>query len=229
MKFKSSILFIMLTIIVFADNHIKSPLDILKNLQNDIYVRGEVDGNFKKAEVKALDEFKNFIKNNSDKNLLIEKNSIGQTPLIISSFMGYDFMVKELLKHDIVKRDIDRIDDKNATAWMYSNFAFRQSVFACHGDALVGNPFSFVPLLVTYPFYSEAKPNRYKNIRQMLEEAGATPNQNNTKKLWMDTCKKQDKSTKKNIQNAKDMLDVAILEGNKHFQKFLAPGKQKNR
>jgi hypothetical protein len=214
------ILFVYLSIFGLMDCAIaadapKTPHQIIAKLRDRMYVVGETTGQFDryvKAEAEAVQQIRDFVSGKGEKTAFIEKNNIGQTPLMAAAFKGYSEVIAELLKQQNVKDSIDDVNPKGMTAWLYANFAFQQSFWSCNPTAF-DNPFVAVPLFVTRPYYTESSENPYKKTRRLLEAAGAKADMQQAKQMWLEMCKLQDDSTRQRVESADDLLDAVISDG----------------
>jgi len=207
-----------------------TPHQTLNKLRDRMYCVGETGAQidrFIAEEQDAVLQIRNFINNGGDKNSLIEKNSKnGQTPLIAAAFMGYSEIVSELLNYQNVKDSINNVDNKGMSAWIYSNFALRQSMWSANPN-IFNNPFSFVPLYVTQPYYTEQNENPYIKTRKLLESAEAKTDMKQAKELWLSFFKLQNESTKKRVEDTDDLLEATIIDGAEKLQEYLEKQKKK--
>lgn len=206
----------------FAADSLKKPHQIINDLRDRMYVIGETTGKFEQfveAEHKAVQDIHKYARG-AELSALVERNQQGQTPLMAAAFSGYSEIVAELLNYGIVKEGINDVDSKGMSAWIYVNFALRQAMGACNLDAL-NNPFTFVPLFVTLPYYQQSTENPYKKSRRLLEAAGAKADMQAAKGYWMDICKLQDNITKGKVQKTNDLLVTVIEEGTERFNSVI--------
>lgn len=138
---------------------------------------------------------------------LTEKSADGTTPLILAVYLGYPEIVAELLKDRNVVAAIDEVDARGFSAWTYSNFAMRQSLFICNPDVMK-NVFVWVPYLVNLPYYVAADESPYRKVRTAVEQAGAHADMAQVKRQWLDTRKTARDETRKAVAEGKDLLDV---------------------
>jgi hypothetical protein len=208
---------------IAAADTLQTPHQIIAKLQDRMYVVGETNpqlDRYVKAEAEAVQQIRDFASNKEEDAAFIEKNNIGQTPLIAAAFMGYSEIVAELLNQQNVKDSINDVNPKGMTAWMYANFASRQSMWSCNPTAF-DNPFVFVPLFVTQPYYTESSENPYKKIRRLLEVAGAQVNMQQAKQIWLDTCKLAEASTRQRVESADDLLEAVLADGKEKLAAFM--------
>lgn len=205
----------------FGIENLKKPHQIISDLRQRMYVIGETTGkleNFSDAEISAASEIQDYVAG-GDPAMLIEPDDTGQTPLMAAAYMGYADVVGELLKSDAVRRTMDDKNPKGLSAWIYSNIAFRQALWACN-PTVFNDVFRFVPLYVTQPYYLESSENPYKKTRRLLEAAGAKADLTQAKQFWQDNCKQQTASTRKKVQQSRDLLDTVLPEGAKILKQF---------
>lgn len=206
----------------FAADNLKKPHQIINDLRDRMYVIGETTGKFEQfieAEHKAVQDIHKYA-SGAELSALVERNQQGQTPLMAAAFNGYSEIVAELLNYGIVKEGINDEDSKGMSAWVYVNFALRQAIGACNPAAL-NNPFTFVPLFVTSPYYQKSTENPYVKSRRLLEATGAKVDMQTAKGYWMDICKLQDDVTKEKIQKTNDLLVTVIEEGTDKFNSII--------
>ncbi len=185
------------------------PHEIIRALRDKIYAIGETSGNanyMNAAQELAVNAVMKFVYA-TDTAALNEVDSNGQTPLIAASWSGYDNVVKALLKNSDVRNSLEITDKDHFSAWTAANFAYRQSALGCNPD-LLSEPFAFVPIMVTMPFYSDRNQARYVSIRKSLEEAGAKPQLASAKNLWIGNCKKASTELVGKIQRSEDLIST---------------------
>lgn len=189
----------------------RTPHQIINALQQRIYVIGETSrkyADFAGAEAKAAEEISAF--DDNDAPVLTEKDKNGMTPLIKASYLGYADVVEALLKYPSVLGAIEATDPKGGSAWVYANFAIRQSLLACN-PAAKENPFALVPIMVTQAYYASKKP--YPRIREALTKAGAVSDMEKAKGLWLSICTQQSAETRAKVSGTTDLLETVIQEG----------------
>ena len=202
--------------LLFAQENLKTPNEIIRDLKDKLYVIGETSGKYEKfieAEKNAVSKLQEYMKS-GDPAELVSASKSGVTPLMNASFMGYSSIVEEMLKSDKVRESINVTDSKGWSAWTNANFAFRQAAWICN-PRIFEDPFSYVPLLVTQPYYTEYHENRYKNIRTQLEKSGAKPDMKGLIQIWNKTCINQDPETKEKVDKTDDLLELVLKEGEK--------------
>ena len=206
----------------------KKPHQIISDLRQRMYAIGETTGrlnDFVEAERRAATDIRSYIAN-GDSTALIEKNNLGQTPLMAAAFMGYPELVSVLLKSDNVRSSIDDVNPKGVSAWLYATMAFRQAMWVCNPTAF-NDPFTWVPLLVTQPYYMQLSENPYRKTRRLLEEAGAKPDHERAKQFWQETCKLQNERTRTKVQESNDLLETLLTEGTETLARFLSEQQSK--
>lgn len=202
----------------------KKPHQVINDLRQRMYVIGETTGrysDFIDAELMATYAIRAYVDSSTDPAALVERNESGQTPLMAAAFMGYPELVRELLKSGAVKRGIDDTNPQGISAWLYSNIAFRQALWACN-PTVFNDVFRVVPLLVTQPYYLESSESPYKKTRSLLEDAGAKADLAQAKLYWLNNCKHQTKTTRKKVQASNDLLDTVLTEGAEALKQFKA-------
>lgn len=216
--------------VAIAGDSPKKPHQVIADLRQRMYAIGETTGrlnDFVEAERKAAADIRIYVAD-GDPTALIEKNNIGQTPLMAAAFMGYSELVSELLKSDNVRNSIDDVNPKGVSAWLYATIAFRQALWVCNPTAFT-DPFTWVPLFVTQPYYMQSAENPYRKTRRLLEEAGAKPGLEQAKQFWQDTCKLQDERTRAKVQESSDLLETLLTEGTETLVRFFAEQQSKKK
>lgn len=199
----------------------KKPHQVINDLRRRMYAIGETNPKlerFIEAEQKAAAEIREYV-SGGDPSGLIEKNNTGQTPLIAAAFMGYSEVVSELLNSEAVKGAIDETNNMGMSAWLSSNIAYRQAMWACN-PKVFDAPFTFVPLFVTQPYYLQSD-GPYKKTRGFLEAAGAKVDLARAKQFWQDNCKSQSDVTRNRVQESGDLLETVLAEGAETLARFL--------
>lgn len=200
----------------------KKPHQVINDLRQRMYTIGETNPKlerFIEAEKKAAAEIREYV-SGGDPSGLIQKNNTGQTPLIAAAFMGYSEVVSELLKSEAVKSVIDEENGIGMSAWLSSNIAYRQTMWACN-PKVFDAPFAFVPLFVTQPYYLQPEAP-YKKTRRFLEAAGAKADLVKAKQFWQDNCKSQSDVTRNRVQESGDLLETVLAEGAETLARFLS-------
>ena len=197
----------------------------IARLADRIYALGETSGgdaaSWDGAEAFALDGLRKIGATNPA--LLAQPNAGGETPLIRASYRGFAVVVEELLKYPEVVKNI-HLKQNEADAWILANFAARPGMLACNPQ-IATNAFSFVPLIVTQPYYDNRNP--YPKIRAMLEKAGAKADIGAAKALWAKVCKNQALETAKAVADAADMQLAVMGAGRAAVVALMASGKKR--
>ena len=208
---------------------IAKPHQLIVLLRQRMYIVGETTGryeNYVAAERQAAADMARCVGGIQD--FLVEKNAAGQTPLAAAASLGYVEIVGELLKASNVREAIDAVDAKGLSAWDHANLALRQSAWVCN-PGVFQEPFAWVPLAVTLPYYLQAAENPYRKSRRLLEAAGAVPHPERAKQLWQDICKQQRETTRANVAASADMLETLLTEANAILEKMMAEERAKKR
>jgi len=193
--------------LVNAADRQRDPTAVLNSLADRIYAVGETSGNVSDmiaAEEKAADEVSQYIASGATDGLL-SKEKGKQSPLMAAAYMGYPKVVAALLKSDLVRNHINDADETGLTPWIAANLSMRQSLWACN-PAVFDNPFKFVPLLVTQPYYLSNPTPPYLKTRKLLEEAGAQTDVAKAKEAWLTNCKNQSMETVAQVRASTDLL-----------------------
>jgi hypothetical protein len=200
----------------------RTPHQVIAELQQRMYAIGETTGryaDFIDAEQNAALAIRAYVKD-GDSAALVEKNKSGDSPLMASAQMGYSSVVAELLKSEKVRLEIGAANPNGMSAWIYANMALRQAIWVCN-PTVFKNPFSWVPVFVTQPYYLESAENPYKKTRRLLESAGARADMSRAKVVWQDTCKLQSDATRSRVQSSDDLLETVLKEGTEELKRFV--------
>jgi len=184
----------------------RDPMAVLNALADRIYVLGETSGNVREmiaAEANAADEIRRYVAGGSPDGLLAGEKS-KQSPLAAAAYMGYPNVVAALLAADLVRAHVNDADEKGVTPWIAANLSMRQSLWTCN-PSVFDDPFRFVPLFVTQPYYLSNPIPPYAKTREVLEKAGATPDMAKAKEVWLANCKKQSDEAKAKVQASTDL------------------------
>ena len=185
----------------------RTPMVVLNSLADRIYVLGETTAKVEDmiaAEANAADEIRRYIASGSIDGLLA-KDASTQSPLMAASYMGYPNVVAALLSSSLVKAHINDAGAMGLTPWMAANFSMRQSLWTCN-PAVFSDPYKFVPMLVTQPYYTSNPTPPYKKVRELLERAGASADIAAAKQLWLSSCKNESDDAKTKVTATTDLL-----------------------
>jgi len=183
----------------------RSPTAVLGALADRIYVLGETTGSATDmiaAEVAAAEEIRQYVGSGAVDGLLAKARG-EQSPLVSAAYLGYPNVVAALLTSSIVKDHINDADEMGLTPWIAANFSMRQSLWTCN-PAIFSDPFRFVPMMVTQPYYLANPAPPYQRTRELLERAGAAADITAAKALWIKVCKNQTSETKAIVSAATD-------------------------
>jgi hypothetical protein len=182
------------------------PLAVLNALADRIYVIGETSGKVAEmiaAEASAADEIRHYVSSGSTDGLLAKEKG-QQSPLAAAAYMGYPNVAAALLASDVVRAHINDADEKGVTPWIAATLSMRQSLWACN-PSIWEDPFKFVPMLVTQPYYLSNPMPPYAKTREVLQKAGATSDSPKAKELWLTICKNQSSETRTKVQASADL------------------------
>jgi hypothetical protein len=183
----------------------RDPLTVLNSLADQIYVVGETSGKVAEmvaAEEKSAAEIRGYIDAGLTDGLLAKEKG-KQSPLAAAAYMGYPNVVAALLTSQLVVAHINDADEMGVTPWIAASLSMKQSLWTCN-PAVFEDPFKFVPMLVTQPYYLSGAVPPYKKAREVLEKAGASPDVTKAKMLWLSTCKNQSDETRTKVQASTD-------------------------
>ncbi|MRW85696.1 hypothetical protein GJ698_16575 [Pseudoduganella sp. FT26W] len=155
------------------------------------------------AEAKAADDIRKYIASGATTGLLEEEKG-QQSPLATAAYMGYPNVVSALLTSKLVKAHINDADEMGLTPWIAAVFSMKQTLWTCN-PAVLDNPFKFVPMFVTQPYYTSNPVPPYKKAREILEAAGATHDMAQAKTVWLTACTGQSVATKAKVQTSTDL------------------------
>jgi hypothetical protein len=184
----------------------RDPTAVLNSLADRLYVLGETTGkvdDMVAAEANAAEEVRQYVAGGSTDGLLAKEKG-KQSSLATAAYMGYPNVVAALLTSSLVRAHINDADGMGVTPWIAANLSMRQSLGACN-PAVVDNPFKFVPMLVTQPYYISNPTPPYKKTRELLDEAGASSDMAKAKEVWLANCKNQTEETKTKVQASTDV------------------------
>lgn len=184
----------------------RDPMAVLNSLADRIYVLGETTGkvaDMVAAEAKAADEIRAYIAGGSTDGLLAKEKG-KQSPLAAAAYMGYPNVVAALLKSDLVRAHINDADEMGLTPWIAANLSMKQSLWTCN-PAVFDNPFKFVPMFVTQPYYTSNPIPPYRKTREVLEEAGASSDMAKAREVWLTNCKNQSDEARTMVQASADL------------------------
>jgi len=197
---------VLLTCTADAADVQRDPTVVLNSLADRIYVLGETTGKVADmiaAEKKAADEIRQYVASGSTDGLLVTEKG-KQSPLAAAAYMGYPDVVAALLTSELVRAHINDADEMGLTPWIAANLSMRQSLWTCK-PAVFDNPYKFVPMFVTQPFYTLNPTLPYRKTREMLERAGAHPDMAKAKEIWLTNCKDQSDEAKVKVQAGADL------------------------
>lgn len=193
-----------------------TPQQIIADLSNSLYSIGETSGRLDKmelAQTNAATQMQSLLNDGYDAKLA-EPDSTGSTPLLQAAANGYHELVAVLLQSKAVRASIDARDASGLSAWDHANLSLPRTALICN-PSLMRNPFAFIPLMVTIPFYAN-QPDRYVLTRELLARAGATSNSDTARNFWLDKCQYQNESVRQRVTESDDLLK-ALTDENTDF------------
>ncbi len=197
-----------------ATGTVREPIAVINALVNRIYVIGETKGEAAEmiaAEATAATEIRAYLVSGATEGLL-PKDKANRSPLSAAAYMGYPNVVAALLTSDLVKEHINDADETGITPWIAAVMSMRQSAWSCN-PKIFEDPFRFVPMLVTQPYYLSGRPSPYKKVRDLLEQAGASSSMEQAKTVWLTNCKFQSDEGRDKVQRSADMQKTVQLLG----------------
>lgn len=205
----------------------RNPMTVLSSLADRIYVLGETSGNaadMVAAEQKAADEVRQYIASGATDGLLAKEKG-KQSPLAAAAYMGYPNVVAALLTSHLVIAHINDADEMGVTPWIAANLSMRQSLWTCN-PAILNDPFKFVPMFVTQPYYLSQPISPYTKAREILEKAGALPDPPKAKAVWLTNCKNQTDETRAKVEASTDLQKTVLELGAANLNSQLTAQKQ---
>lgn len=184
----------------------RDPMAVLNSLADRIYVLGETSGkaaDMVAAEEKAADEIREYIATGATDGLLA-KDKGKQSPLAAAAYMGYPNVVAALLTSHLVIAHMNDADEMGVTPWIAANLSMRQALWTCN-PAIFNDPFKFVPMFVTQPYYLSQPMSPYTKTREVLEKAGAQSDAPKAKAVWLTNCKNQSDETRARVEASSDL------------------------
>lgn len=168
----------------------RTPLARLGALADRMYTIGETSASAADmiaAEAKAADDIRAYIADGATDGLLAPEPG-KPSPLATAAYLGYPNVVAALLTSPLVRAHVDDADANGITPWIAANFSMKQSAWTCN-PAILGDPFRFVPIVVTQPYYLANPEPPYRKTREVLEQAGAHADMAQAKTVWLAQCK----------------------------------------
>jgi hypothetical protein len=171
-----------------------------------MYAIGETSANAADmiaAEARAADDIRAYIAGGSTEGLLAAGTG-KPSPLATAAYLGYPNVVAALLTSPLVRAHVDDADESGITPWIAANLSMKQSAWTCN-PTILGDPFRFVPIVVTQPYYLANPVPPYRKTRELLEHAGAHADMAQAKAVWLAQCKNSAAATVSTIQAAADL------------------------
>lgn len=184
----------------------RDPMAVLNSLADRIYVLGETSGkaaDMVAAEEKAADEIREYIATGATDGLLAKEKG-KQSPLAAAAYMGYPNVVAALLTSHLVIAHMNDADEMGVTPWIAANLSMRQALWTCN-PTIFNDPFKFVPMFVTQPYYLSQPMSPYTKTREVLEKAGAQSDAPKAKAVWLTNCKNQTDETRARVEASSDL------------------------
>jgi hypothetical protein len=184
----------------------REPMTVLNSLADRIYVLGETSGkaaDMVAAEEKAAEEIREYIATGATDGLLAKETG-KQSPLAAAAYMGYPNVVAALLTSHLVIAHMNDADEMGVTPWIAASLSMRQALWTCN-PAIFNDPFKFVPMFVTQPYYLSQPMSPYTKTREVLEKAGAQSDAPKAKAVWLTNCKNQSDETRARVEASSDL------------------------
>lgn len=120
---------------------------------------------------------------------LTARNLQGRTPLLRAALWGYASVVDALLADASVRAAIDTADFGGLTAWMAGQYAQPLTLASCHPQVLITEAVGlWGPNLRRIAYFSTQSPTPFDRIRTALARAGAKPDIEAAKRIWLNAC-----------------------------------------
>jgi len=181
---------------------------IIRDFGRGIYKMAELNGGspeqWDAAEAKTLAELK-FAMAKSD-DAMSKLDNKGRTPLMMASYLGYDFIVETLLQHDSVHEILEITDKSGLTAYGYSLIAFSQTLQVCHPT--IENAFVLVPFLVTQPYYIDR--DGYTKTAKLLKASGANTDEDPTREIFLKVCSNDNQEFLNKVKTTDDLQGLLL-------------------
>jgi len=190
---------------------------IIVDLSSLLYIIGETSARsdeMELAQTNAAAQMQSLLDGIDDAKM-VEPDSSGNTPLSQAAAHGYHELVATLLQSKAVRASIDTRDTSGLSAWDHANLSLPRTALICN-PSLMQNPFAFIPLMVTMPFYA-SEPDRYILTRELLARAGATGNSDTARTFWLDKCEYQSESVRQRVTESDDLLEALTAENSDFF------------
>ncbi|HYW56224.1 MAG TPA: hypothetical protein VE934_04650 [Polaromonas sp.] len=198
---------------------------VIENLRKKIQwisTQTASQADYRAAETESAEELRQLVAKDPSDRALTRKDLDGVNPLMLASAHGFPGLVNELLKSEKVKASINDIGPNNTTSWMFANFAFRQTLWACRPQIL-SDPFSWVPIFQVQPYYkSPVEDKPYLQTRQALEKAGAKIDLSTAKNAWLERCPNSAIDTQVKVKGSSDLLLALEAEGDRILERHHA-------
>lgn len=210
----SLIFFAMMTSGAIADEANPTPREIITGLADQLYIVGETTGKYRDFMSRVETARASIAAYAGDPAEFTKADERGMTPLSIAAESGYAELVEELLKLDEVKASVNTPDTDGFTPWLSANFAFAEAGWVCSPSAFA-DPQRWVPTYVKLPYYKGEGEAKYIATRRLLEEAGAKPDIDGAKRLYLGFCKNATADSRAAIETSDDVLAAVRAEGDK--------------
>jgi hypothetical protein len=204
---------------------LRNPDAVISALADSIYVVGETSGKVADmiaAEQKAAEEVRKYVAQGLTEGLLA-KDKGSQSPLESAAYMGYPNVVAALLTSSLVRAHINDADDLGLSPWIAANISMKQSLWVCN-PAVFSNPYKFVPMFVTQPYYVSNPTPPYKKTRELLEAAGASADVAKAKEFWIKNCVTESDAAKATVGASTDLQktvqELALADFNAQLLKL---------
>jgi|APAra7269097235_1048549.scaffolds.fasta_scaffold23490_2 hypothetical protein len=131
----------------------------------------------------------------------------GSTPLRLAVLFGTAEIVELLLEYPEVRAQVNDVFSDSETLWTTASTVSLQGWMVCGGDGHVIA--GIIAPMMSYLGF-EAAHSPYRNIRQMLEAAGAVPQLDQAREAWLHSCDPSrtdgDSSTRENIPGVRQRI-----------------------
>ncbi len=152
---------------------------------------------------------------------LTARNPQGRTPLLRAALWGYASVVDALLADASVRAAIDTADFGGLTAWMAGQYAQPLTLASCHPQILITEAVGlWGPNLRRIAYFSTQSPTPFERIRTALARAGAKPDIEGAKRIWLNACPGHAPALEPAMAASEDIMATLLADTNPRLQTF---------
>ncbi|PZP36767.1 MAG: hypothetical protein DI603_02080 [Roseateles depolymerans] len=146
-----------------------------------------------------------------------------RTPLINAAMRGYADVVEALLSDEGVRQSINTQDGDGVSAWIAAQYARPLTLAACHPQDLTIEAIGlWGPYLQRLRYFALQTPLPFDRIRSALGAAGAKPELDKAKQLWLKQCPEHAPELEPLIEQSSDLMQTLLNDANQRLQGFFA-------